>query len=831
MAVWMIAKANLKKKKGVALSMGLLIALAAAMLNVGVTLLTGIGDFYDRANDELKGSHYIVSFHANDYKDEYLDFFQNDSRVECAQTEETVRMDMATFPGGGAISAVFCIPDDTLPIKGYKLEKLADVPEDQAVYLPEFMKEQGYRPGDKFTLVFKKQPYDFYVMGYSQSTWLHSSVSTLTNFYLPEASYDRIYSQVGGGYNLSVRVHDPADIPGLREDFKKQTDVKIEAVTLDSSVIDLSIEEMRNGATMLVNILSAILLVFSILIVLVAVLVIRFRISNHIEAQMQNLGALEAVGFTGPQIRRSIALEFLILGLGGSLAGILASYWMIACLGSLITHSVGVSWNAEGHFMADILCGGFVVLAVLLVSAASAGKAAKIMPVEALRGGIHAHNFSKNYFPLEKNGRYLTASLGLKHIFYQPKTYIMIGAVFTGVAFAMAFAVIFYLNMGMDDRLMLELSGYEISDVLVSAAPHADYDRLKNEIEELDGVKKTSLYETASVSVEGNLVVSYLSDDYDKMETVKTYEGYLPEYDNEIVLTGVLAKSLGKKIGDTVEVTSGGLTAGYIICGLAQTMNNFGRQCYLNLDGLLRVTPTYKPKTIQVYLEPGIDPDAFILQMEKEFHVLSPSADGGKEERMMTAKRKAEEKLTNLLSMYGVDSAQYALMKNGEIILSGDTSLYQIDKIENNRQLFISNVNGISAAVGMVSAIILAGTLSIVTLVFYMVIKSMVVRRSREFGIYKAAGYTSRQLMEQIAFSFMPSVVAGTAAGCVLAVLNVSRLSSILFEKIGISRMVLDIRPEILFAMGICLMGYSFLICMAVAGRIRRISVYELMAE
>lgn len=831
MAVWMTSWASLRKKKGVALSMVLLIALAAAMLNVGVTLLTGIGDFYYRANDELRGSHYIVSFYADEYKDEYLEFFQNDNRVEYAQMEETVRMDMATFPGGGAISAIFFVPDETLPVTGYRLETLADVPEDQAVYLPEFMKQRGYLPGDLFTLNFKKEPYSFYVAGYSQSTWLQSSVSTLTNFYVPQASFDRIYSRAGGGYNIGVRVYDRADIPGLREDFKNGTDVKIEAITLDSTVMDLSIEDMKNGATMLVNILSAILLAFSLLIVLVALLVIRFRIGNHIETQMQNIGAMEAMGFTGAQIRQSIALEFLILGAFGSALGILASYGIIASLGNLITHSVGVSFRANGHAASDIFCGGTVLLTVFSVAWTVAGKAAKILPVEALRGGIHAHNFSRNHFSLEKCGDHLTAALGLKHIFYQPKTYVLIGAVFTGVAFALAFAVVFYQNMGLDDKLMLEMSGYEISDILVSTAPHADYERLTEEIEGLDGVEKTSLYETSSVSVEGNLVMSYISDDFGKMETVKSYEGYLPEYDNEIVLTGVLAKSLGKGIGDTVEVTSEGLTAEYIICGLAQTMSNFGQQCYISLSGLSRIRPLYRPKTIQVYLAPGLDPDEFIMEMEQKFNVLSPSSEEGAENRQMTARRKADEKVRNLLSMYGVDSAQYALMKDGEIVLSGDTNAYQIDKIENNHKLFISNVDSITAAVGLVSAIILAGTLIIITLVFYMVIKSMIVRRSREFGVYKAVGYTSRQLMEQIAVSFMPSVIGGTTAGCLLAVCSVNRLSSLLFEGIGISRMTLNIRPEVLLLMGICLMAYSFLICMTVAGRIGRISVYELMME
>ena len=48
MPVFMIAMANIKKKKGVAVSMGVLILLAVAIFNVGLTLLAGINRFYGK---------------------------------------------------------------------------------------------------------------------------------------------------------------------------------------------------------------------------------------------------------------------------------------------------------------------------------------------------------------------------------------------------------------------------------------------------------------------------------------------------------------------------------------------------------------------------------------------------------------------------------------------------------------------------------------------------------------------------------------------------------------------------------------------------------------
>lgn len=835
MPVLMIALANIKKKKSVAISMGLLILLAVAVFNVGLTLLAGIGRFYEMENNRLMGPHYLVRFAGNEYREEYLDFFKRDSRVEIAETEESVLMDMASFPQGGVISANFLNMDTFAQLDGYQItERTEAVPEEEAVYIPVFMKEMGYELGDTLTFQYNKNDYSFRVAGFSQSTWLHSSVSSLVNLHMPKKAYERLYEQLGGGYLLAVRLHDRNELNSLQADFKEQTDVKIEAVSLNSKVMELTIGDMQNGSTMVVTTLSAVLFAFSFLMVVVALIVMKFRISNHIDSQMRNIGALGAVGYTGEQIRWSIVLEFLLIGLAGTCLGIGASYGLIAGLGSLITSSVGVTWKSGGHIGFDLLSAGTILAIVLFVAWRAAAAAARILPVDALRGGIRTHSFQREHVPLEKTKLPLCAALGLKSMMFSRWMYLMIGMIFAGVAFACSFAIIVYWNMGINDELTLRMTGYEISDVMVYKAPHADYETLRGKLAAVDGVRKVSHYEMESIQAEGELLGCYVSDDYGQLEMVDVYEGDFPKYDNEIVVTGLLAKNWGKQIGDTVRVTADGASADYIICGFGQTMNNFGRQCFIHESGFLRLNPYYEKSSIQVYLEPGIEIDHFIGMLEQQFRVLSPSkakaADAGGD-AIAAAKKTAEEKLAALISMYGADSAQYALMVDGKVILSGDTSDYEIDRIENNRMMFVTSVDSISVATKLMSLLILAGTVLVIVLVLYMVIKSMLTRRRREFGIYKAIGYTDSQLMKQISISFLPGAAAGTAAGSLLACLTVNRISSILFEKLGISKLDFAVQPGVIILMGILLVAFAYGISMVLARRIKGITVYGLLTE
>ncbi|WP_081765405.1 FtsX-like permease family protein [Paenibacillus pini] len=43
----------------------------------------------------------------------------------------------------------------------------------------------------------------------------------------------------------------------------------------------------------------------------------------------------------------------------------------------------------------------------------------------------------------------------------------------------------------------------------------------------------------------------------------------------------------------------------------------------------------------------------------------------------------------------------------------------------------------------------------------------MILKRKREFGILKATGYTTFQLMTQIAMSFVPIVIIGYVQMCI----------------------------------------------------------------
>lgn len=71
-------------------------------------------------------------------------------------------------------------------------------------------------------------------------------------------------------------------------------------------------------------------------------------------------------------------------------------------------------------------------------------------------------------------------------------------------------------------------------------------------------------------------------------------------------------------------------------------------------------------------------------------------------------------------------------------------------------------------------------------------------------------GYTDGQLMKQVAVSFLPSSLGGSALGMVLGYLNINRLSSLMFERLGISRLELTENPIALVILGLIIVLFSY---------------------
>ncbi|MNI48131.1 FtsX-like permease family protein [compost metagenome] len=151
--------------------------------------------------------------------------------------------------------------------------------------------------------------------------------------------------------------------------------------------------------------------------------------------------------------------------------------------------------------------------------------------------------------------------------------------------------------------------------------------------------------------------------------------------------------------------------------------------------------------------------------------------------------------------------------------------------MQNLREIGEAQLSNFSSAMNTVVLIVLLVTAVVVSLILYLVIKTMIVKRKRELGIYKAMGYTTYQLMTQIALSFTPVVIVGTTIGGFLGCIGTNPLLSILVRSIGISNSQFKVHLPSVMILCIGIVVFSYLISMLVARRIKRITAYGMITE
>ena len=253
----------------------------------------------------------------------------------------------------------------------------------------------------------------------------------------------------------------------------------------------------------------------------------------------------------------------------------------------------------------------------------------------------------------------------------------------------------------------------------------------------------------------------------------------------------------------------------------------------ITLDGYQRLVPDYQRKTINVYLNDGEQTKDFIHEVENTFGVVNvkKESESTLQDKYAVAKAKAEEKISAYLSRYGVDSVQYAVILDGEIILSGSSSAYKIERIIDYYEEIDAMLGPFISGFSLLMQAMSVAAVFVIGLILFMIIKSIIAKRRIEFGILKANGYTTVELMLQLAISFVPVAICGVTAGTVLGALFVNPICSAFFYSTGVSNLSLSINLPVLLLVGIAIVIVTFVMSMIAAYRIKFISVCELLSD
>lgn len=779
----LLAGANIRKTKGHTISLLLMFFISAMLLNIGMLIFNNFGSYFDSMAEELHSAdvYYLIpeAFY-NDRIDAYLK--EHDNIKELADEETlwgTASMKFRSdFEDGRAI--LICDMEKERSLSRYKFIGQHLPAEGMSVYLPYiFQLDGGYKLNDTLEMTFKNKSFTFTVKGFIEDVLFSSPETGPVGFYVSHDSYEKIYKELGEDYKARLIFTKQKEVnkeieAGIRSLIDIKDDYKVLGVANKFFSLDLPLIEMSR--VLIPNMISVMVVSFAAIIVVVCLIVIRFRINNSIEEDMTKIGSLKAVGYTSRQIILSIAAQFTVIALIGSISGIGISYLTIPALSDVFARQSGLYW-VQGF---DGGVSGFSLMLILLIVGAvailSARKIKKLHPIIALRGGIVTHSFRRNHIPLHKSRGALPFVLAIKSMVQNRKQSIMIAIILIAVSFAQSFAVIMFYNTTIDATAFLETPGIELSNALAVLRKDENQAAVYEQIGRMEEVRKIQYIDETTVNVDGIEILAFVMGDYSCKETVTVYEGRYPKHGNEVALAGYLSAILKKEIGDEVTISLGDRKEAFLVTGLSQGAYMGGMNISLTYEGMLKLSPDFSQQSLNIYLNKGEDAGSFVEKLRESF---------------------------------------------GEAIIS---SLNMDENMEDGAEIYTSIVSKLGIAILLI-------TMAVVMLVLYFVINSSVVRRRRELGIQKAIGYTTLQLMNQLSISFLLPIILGVGIGSYLGASQTNNIMSMAQRSMGIMRSNYIVIPTVIAAFGLATVLLSYLTSILITYRVRKISAYALVTE
>lgn len=774
--LFLIARSNMRKAKGQTAAIVVLVLLAAMLFNLWLMLATDYRANFDRYHDEQNAEHVTISVDGDN--DEVKNFLTqtlaDDGRVSQYRLDSCLNMTGTFAYNGGQMNGWFIFMQKEValfrPIG--KAEIVEDGNVENGVYMPLLYKSDDIQIGKSFEMTIGSHTVEYTVCGFFNSVMMGSHNCGLTEIILTQDKYDELES-LGYTYTAtlcSVRLFDKTDSLNFEADIKSAISERFPNVSMISNTYD-NVTQARYISQMICSVVIGAMAFF---VLLIALVVIASNIINHIQVNMKNLGALKSVGYTSNQLICSLLLQFLGLTLITAIVGAALSYAVFPAVNIMMIAQTGIPYAI--HFLplpltfTLLILGGTVALAVWL----SARRIKKIEPIVALRSGVQTHNFKRNHVPLEKTKAPLNVALALKTTLSGVKHNITVCITMLVLSLVVVFSGLMTENMIVDMTPFLNLIVGETADSCINVQAEIE-DEFLQAMNADSRVEKIYLYNSLNVSHVGGVeLMATLSDDFTEVNNQNViYKGRFPKYDNEIAIAAKYAREKGFEVGNEIEITANGKAETYLISGFTQIANNLGRDCLFTRQGYERLG-NLQNATYYINLTEDTDIDAFNEEMQQKFE------------------------------------------GNVNAVINIRTT------VEVAGGVYVTLMTIIVIAILVLSAIIIA-------FVLYLLVRTMLNNKKRDYGILKSLGFTTRQLILQTALSFMPAIIISTLIGIVVCCFAINPIMSLFLSSIGIVKCTFAIPVAFSAIAGVGLIILSFGMACLLSLKIKKIAPRNLL--
>ncbi len=742
----LLIKSNIKKSRRISIAFFLFIMLTVLLYHTGSQLTEGFKRLYQEKIAETNSADFAATLpyaFYEKYQNEIIDFGQVNEEISEIEVIDAILLKNSNIQDGDGdlINGgwTFRNANRTEQLSCLKIaERLDEMPAD-GIYVPYVCKTFfGFQLGDTLNISFGNKQESFIIAGFTEDV-LFGSRSYLA-FDLPERQFYSLREKAGADAEAAivlVRAENKAgEVSNKFSEFIAEKGNELDFYS------NSDIEYAENSRSNNVNIYVVVMNIASLIGIIACFVVIGFHMKNTLDKDSKELGALKAIGYTGSWLVMTYVIQFLLLGLLGSVAGVAVSESVMPMIIGSIATDIGFVWNTA--FLGQTVIRDIFVILVMIgvITLYLSRGIIRLRPVEAFQERTGISCCKKSRLTVEKMPLPINLSISLKMIDFERVKSIFISFTIAVIMCVAGFAVILYARLVKDDDGLLQIVGAEVYSVNIQTVIPEETREIASGLEKPEVRKVMTAIEPGSSRLlcEGTVYASLgVYSDYGALENPSVYSGRYPKHENEVAISGNLANALDKNIGDTIKISQifqeTTKEEEFLVVGFTQGTYTGGMDIYLTMEGLRLIEPEAEWQTIHVYLEAGVDTEKFCSALEDEF--------------------------------------------KGRLSYVGSFD-----------QIFYSQFSPIVSSVSAIVFFIIIIMLLIIIIMGYFVTNSILLTRKGAFGIMKALGYSTRQIVVQTVMTFILYIAVGSIIGSIILYCCSNILIVTLFSGMGVHKIV-----------------------------------------
>lgn len=719
-----LIKANIKKQKGAALGIFILMFLISVSFCAVMALWNNANRYEHRELTRLG----------------YGDITQWVINVpdKAALLDQIETLDIVDHLEDQSVIFVNGIRDDSLMLLAYQPElydyhilrqdmfgfqtERPQLQENEILIPAALSSEMDLQIGD--SLVIQQEKY--IIKGYFEDPIMGSSVMGGKSILMNINQHERLFEilkntssqTIKTGYALHLFQKDQKITTNeFQKILNEHTDLK------KYTTMSYSFSTIKGFMLIMHNMFSGFLMLFVMLLLIIAMLMLGHSISSSIDQDYMDLGILKAVGFSNQLLRSTFIAQYLLIVCSGVLLGIPSSSFFVHLINQLTV-------TVTGLYVPSNLPIGFCVMSMIVMIAIltifiyiKTKKLLKVTPLRAIRGGRGDVYFqSKLCAPIHHH--HLNFTLALRQLIFHKKLYISACIVSTLLVFFLSFTARFSSWVGPNGEGITTSFAAAPADIEIKS-DDTTMKKVKQKINSWTSVAKT--YEFVNVKGEVNHV-NYILNIISDPSLYKIIKGQTCRYENEIVLTEFVAKDLNVSIGDTVRIGYEGHEADYIVSGINQCANDMGANFSMSTSGFQRLSKQMPA----MYT-------CFIL-------------------KDASYKKEVKQKLQTTFD----------------------------DKIEISDDTW-AGVDDVISVMSVLQIVMYILVICFIFVVVILTGSKILNQEQHDLGIYKSLGYDSSRLRRAFAIRFGMVAACGAFLGMLLSVLYSDKIAASFLQYMGIS--------------------------------------------